>query len=313
MSLPAVGDLRTRIGRALFLKVAGPDGPMHRSRIHDTPGPRWFADDRPIRRVHGDASMFVGGIRALMLQSMHPLAMAAVSAHSGFRGDPWGRIARTSRFLAVTTFGTADDAQAAVDRVRAVHQRVTGTTAAGVPYAASDPHLLRWVHIAEVDSFLRAYVRYGSAPLHQAGRDGYVLDTARVACALGVTDPPTSEQELRDQIEAYRPELASTPEARDAISFVLWNPPLPWVARPAYGVLAAAAIGLMPPWSRRPLRLPYLPLSEATVVRVLGTVATGTIRWALTPPTARSPSATPPAEVAPMHTPTPPHPHANRA
>jgi uncharacterized protein (DUF2236 family) len=281
MSLLPVSEVRARLGHALFLRVAGPDGATHRSRIHDTPGPRWFDEDRPIRRVHGDASMFIGGIRALMLQSLHPLAMAAVSAHSGFRSDPWGRIARTSRFLAVTTFGTADDAQAAVDRVRAIHGRIRGTVADGRSYAASDPHLLKWVHVAEVDSFLRAHQTYGKRPLDQEGRDGYVADTAMIATALGVEDPPHSEVELAAQLQAYRPELAGTPEARDAITFVLWNPPLPWIARPAYGVLAAGAVGLMPPWSRLPLRLPYLPVGEATVVRGLGSVATGTIRWAM--------------------------------
>ena len=98
--------------------IAGPDGPAERVRIHDTPGPRWFPEGSPIRRVHADASMFVGGLRALLLQSLHPLAMAGVAQHSNYRGDPWGRLQRTSTFLAVTTFGAADDAQRAVDRVR---------------------------------------------------------------------------------------------------------------------------------------------------------------------------------------------------
>ena len=132
---------RRRVGTALFLRVAGPDGIASRERIHGTPGPRWFAPDAAIRRVHGDASMFVGGLRALLLQSLHPAAMAGVAGHSGYRGDPWGRLARTSTFLAVTAFGTADDAQAAVDRVRAVHARVRGRTPDGVPYRADDPEL----------------------------------------------------------------------------------------------------------------------------------------------------------------------------
>ena len=106
--------IRSGVGRALFGMVAGPDGPDNRARIHGTPGPRWFADDRPIRRVHADASMFVGGLRALLLQSLHPLAMAGVAEHSDYRGDPWGRLQRTSTFLAVTTFGPAADAQRAL-------------------------------------------------------------------------------------------------------------------------------------------------------------------------------------------------------
>ena len=82
--------VRENLGRNLFGMVAGPDGPANRARIHRTPGPRWFAEDRPIRKVHGDASMFVGGLRALLLQSLHPLAMAGVAEHSDYRGDPWG-------------------------------------------------------------------------------------------------------------------------------------------------------------------------------------------------------------------------------
>ena len=279
---------RRRIGQALFLRVAGPDGARHRDRIHGRPGPRWFEPGSPITRVHGDASMFVGGIRALLLQTLHPAAMRAVSEHSGFRGDMWGRLARTSRFLAVTTFGHAEDAQQAVDVVRAIHDRVTGTLDDGTPYAASDPHLLLWVHVAEVDSFLLAHTVYGKEPLDQAGRDTYVAQTAEVARRLGVVDPPTTEAELRAALAAYRPELRGTEDAREAVSYLLFRPPLPLAARAPYGVLVAAAIGLMPRWTRRPLRLPWLPVSERTVVRALGAAATGAIRGAMSPPSSEA-------------------------
>ena len=194
-----------------------------------------------------------------------------------------GRLARTSRFLAVTTFGHADDAQAAVEAVRAIHERVTGTLPDGTPYAATDPHLLGWVHVAEVDSFLRAHQVYGKRPLDAAERDLYVAQTAEVARRLGVTEPPTTEAELAEALEGYRVELLATDHAREAVRHVLLKPPIALPARPAYGVLVAAAIGLMPRWSRRPLRLPWLPVSERTVVRALGTAATGTLRWALGP------------------------------
>jgi len=277
-------DVRERLGRAIFLRVAGPDGPRHRDRIHFREGPRWFEAGSPITRVHGDASMFVGGLRALLLQTLHPAAMRAVSEHSGFRGDMWGRLHRTSTFLAVTTFGVADDAQQAVDMVKRIHERITGELPDGTPYAASDPHLLMWVHVAEADSFLRAHQLYGRRPLDAAGRDEYVAQIAEVGRRLGVIDPPTTEAELAELLASYRPELAGTPEAREAVRYVLLRPPLPLAARAPYGVLAAAAIGMMPPWSRLPLRLPWLPVTERTVVRALGGVATGTIRWAMTRP-----------------------------
>jgi uncharacterized protein (DUF2236 family) len=274
-------SIRDTVGRQLFGLVAGPDGPANRARIHDTPGPRWFDEDRPIRRVHGDASMFVGGLRALLLQSLHPLAMAGVAEHSDYRGDPWGRLQRTSTFLAVTTFGTSDDAQRAVDKVRRIHRRVNGTAADGRAYSASDPHLLEWVHIAEIDSFLLAHRLYGAAPLDQDGRDGYVADTACVAEALGVADPPRTERELKERIEAYRPELQGTSAAREAARFLLVTPPLPLLARPPYAVLASSSVAMLPSWARMPLRLPYLPPVETTAVRVAGRTLVGGIRWAM--------------------------------
>ena len=281
MALPGLTSVRDGIGDRLFGMVAGPEGPANRSRIHDTPGPRWFADDRPIRRVHGDASMFVGGLRALLLQSLHPLAMAGVAGHSDYRGDPWGRLQRTSTFLAVTTFGPADDAQRAVDQVRGIHRRVRGIAPDGRPYAASDPHLLEWVHIAEVDSFLLAHQRYGAKPLDQQGRDGYVADTARVASALGVLDPPRTEQELRQRLADYRPELTGTAAAREAARFLLLTPPLPLLARPPYAVLSSASVAMLPAWARLPLRLPYLPPLEATAVRLAGGTLVSGIRWVM--------------------------------
>ncbi|MER6348705.1 oxygenase MpaB family protein [Streptomyces sp. NPDC001595] len=279
----SVGPVRDRIGEAIFSRVAGPEGADNRARIHGAPGPRWFAPDRPVRRVHGDASMFIGGLAALLLQSLHPLAMAAVAGHSGFRGDPWGRLQRTSTFLAVTTYGPADRAQEACDRVRAVHDRVRGTAPDGRAYHAADPHLLCWVHIAEVDSFLRAHQRYGAHPLDAAGCDGYVADMARIAAALGVPDPPTDRAALDARLAAYRAELRGTPEARSTARYLLLRPPVPLPARLPYGVVAANAVSLLPVWASRALWLPRVRMAEGLCVRPLGTAVTAGIRWAMTP------------------------------
>lgn len=272
------------MGAGLFARVAGPEGPARRARIHRTPGPRWFAEGAAIRRVHGDASMFVGGVRALLLQSLHPLAMAGVAAHSGYRGDPWGRLQRTSHFLAVTTFGTATDAERMVARVRAVHATVRGVAPDGRPYAASDPHLLRWVHVAEIDSFLAAHQRFGHRPLDAEGRDHYVAETARVAEALGTVAPPRSEAELREQIEGYRPELSATKEAREAARYILFTPPLPLPARVPYAAIAAGAVELLPGWARSELALPWVPGVSNAVARPAGAAITRAIRWALAAP-----------------------------
>jgi uncharacterized protein (DUF2236 family) len=276
----AASRIRGRVGASIFERVAGPEGPAHHEVIFVEGGERWFAEDRPIRRVHSDSSMFVGGISALLLQSLHPLAMAAVAGHSGYKGDPWGRLQRTSYFLAVTTFGRTADAKETIARVRSIHQRVTGVAPDGRPYAASDPHLLTWVHIAEAESFLRAHTQFGAEPLDQAGRDGYVADIARIGAELGVPDPPLTERELTERIAAYRAELASTAEARAAARFLLLNPPLPVIARPPYGLLAAAAVSLLPTWARWPLRVPRLPVTEAALMRPAGQAVVHGIRWA---------------------------------
>jgi uncharacterized protein (DUF2236 family) len=219
----------------------------------------------------------------LLLQSMHPLAMAGVAQHSDYRTDPWGRLQRTADFLAATTFGPAEMSEAAVARVRTVHQRVRGRASDGRPYSAGDPHLLRWVHICEVDSFLASYRRYGSTPLSEADADEYVADMAVVASALGVNHPPVTVRQLRQEFREFRPELAGSREAREAARFLLLEPPLPLPARPAYSLLAASAVALLPAWVRWPLRLPYLPVSEAVAVRPAGAAVTSLIRWALTP------------------------------
>lgn len=282
---PAAPARRTRARSALagvlLRRVAGPEPHAVRDRIHGAPGPRWFDPDSPVGRVHADASMFPAGVRALLLQSLHPRAMAAVSHHSDFRTDPWGRLQRTATFIATTTFGPAEEAERACAVVRAVHRHVRGTTADGEPYAADDPDLLRWVHVAEVDSFLVAHQRYGRRPLDRAGCDEYVAQAAVVARKLGATEVPTTVAGLRAAIEAFRPELRATPDALEAAGLLLHHPPLPAAVRPAYRVLTSAGVSLLPRWARAPLRLPDLPPLEAAVVRPVGRVVTGLIRWTL--------------------------------
>lgn len=224
--------------------------------------------------------MFIGGMRALLLQSLHPLAMAGVAQHSDYRSDPWGRLQRTADFLAATSFGPAEIAEQTIARIRAVHTRVVGTASDGRPYSASDPHLLRWVHVAELDSFIAAHRAYGARKLDDATYDGYVEDMAVIARKLGVTAPPTSVRGVRDQLRLFRHELKGTPESRDAARYLLLTPPLPAAARIPYSLIAAAAIAILPAWARNDLRLPYLPLTERTVLRPIGNAITSTIRWA---------------------------------
>ncbi|MEY3362731.1 MAG: hypothetical protein RLZZ538_274 [Actinomycetota bacterium] len=279
----ALDTVRESLGKALRDRVAGPNGEQRMMQLMNPSAPRWFTDDRPIRRVHADAAMFIGGLRALLVQSLHPLAMAGVAQHSDYRNDPWGRLQRTADFLATTSFGPADEAQRTIDVINRVHERVVGVASDGRPYSARDPHLLRWVHIVEIDSFLAAHQRFGEFPLDTKGCDEYVRDTAFIARKLGVPAPPESVRALRDQISSYRAEIHGTRESRDAMRYLLFEPPLPPVARAAYSLLVAATLSTLPRWSRPHLGLPYLPVTERFALQPLGDAITRAVRWAMPP------------------------------
>lgn len=276
LSLP-----RATLARAVRQRVAGSDFEQAHAAIWHTPGDRWFTAEDAIWRVHADTSMFIGGIRALLLQSMHPVAMLGVSEHSGFRGDPWGRLQRTSTYLATTTYGAIPDAERSIRIVRAIHRRVTGVTADGQPYRASDPHLLLWVHVAEIDSFLVSYQAFGNAKLTSRDADDYVRQTGMVAEKLGVVDPPRTRRELDEVLTAYRGELAGSEPAKDAADLLLRNPPLPRAAKVGYAALAAGAVSLLPAWIRTELRLPTLPVTDRLIARPVARTALNAIRWAL--------------------------------
>jgi uncharacterized protein (DUF2236 family) len=282
--LSPVASARRRAALSLRSRVAGERAADRARLIWDSPGERWFATTDPIWWVHADASMFPGGIRALLLQSLHPLAMTAVADHSAYRDDPWARVQNTSAFLAATTFGTVAVAEQAVAAVRRVHATVRGVTPDGRTYSADDPHLLRWVHLAEVESFLTCYQEFGRRRLSPRHADRYVEQTGRVARLLGVVDPPTTEAALRDELAGYRPELAATPPALDVARYLLVTPPLSWAARPGYAALAAGAVATLPGWARPMLRLGPLDGLLAAVGRPVGRAATSTVRWVMADP-----------------------------
>lgn len=277
-------SLREHLAAALRSRVAGPDAERRAAAIWLVPGPRRFAPGDPICLVHGHAAMYAGGLRALLLQSLHPLAMAGVGEHSGYRGDPWGRLQRTSEFIAMTTFGPVAGADAAVARVRRVHTTVRGRARDGRAYDASDPHLLRWVHVAEVDSFLTSYQRHARPGLEPEEADRYVAQTAWAAEALGVPRAPRTVAELRAALEGYRPELEPSEGALDAAAFLLREPPLGGAARLGYSMLAADAVSMLPPWAREMLGLPRSRTRDLLVARPAGAVAARAVGWALSSP-----------------------------
>jgi uncharacterized protein (DUF2236 family) len=283
----AIGTLvhpRVRVARAVRERISGDFEAQHAEIWRD--GERWFTEQDAIWRVHGDTSVFIAAIRALLLQSLHPVAMQAVAEHAGFEADFWGRLQRTTRYIALTTYGTVGDAERAIAAVRAVHRRVTGTTPDGRPYSADDPHLLMWVHVAEVDSFLSAYRAFGAEKLTAAEADEYVRQAGSIAARLGVIEPPLSVMELTDVMKSYRPELSGSGHARRASNLLLVQPPFAGLARAGYHMLAAGAVSTLPAWARVELRLPTLPVTERVVMRPLTRSAMRALRWALEPPPA---------------------------
>lgn len=231
--------------------------------------PGLYGPDSVTWRVHADPSMALAGLRALMLQAVHPVAMHGVFTNSDFRADPWGRLFRTAEYVAVTAYGTTREAERAGARVRGIHRRLKGVEpVSGTAYRVDDPELLRWVHCSEVESFLSTAVRCGLR-LTREEQDAYYAEQTRGARLVGL-DPatvPSSVQEMAEYFEDMQPQLRVGPEGRAAAQFVLW-PSMPALvqlgtpARPAWTALATASFALLPRWARRLYRLPGLPTTD---------------------------------------------------
>jgi len=222
-------------------------------------------------RIHSDPTFSVGGLRALLLQALHPVAMDGVARFSGgFREQPWPRLIRTATYVDTLTFGTRTEAQMAVDTVRGIHRRLGGTEeTTGRTYRVDDPDLLLWVHCCEVDSLLSAARRAG-LPITDDEADRYVAEQVTSAALIGVPtdDVPASVDALAAYFETMRPSLTVTAAARDAYRLIVLPPMPTWVryltpAQPAWGGLASLAVALLPPWARRMYSLPGLGLTDA--------------------------------------------------
>ncbi|HEY8573356.1 oxygenase MpaB family protein [Phenylobacterium sp.] len=232
-------------------------------------------------KVHGDlAGMMVGGITALLLQMLHPAALAGVWDHSNFRHDMSGRLKRTARFIAGTTYGDRTEAQGLIDRVRAIHRRVAGTLPDGTPYSADDPDLLTWVHVAEVSSFLAGYLRYVDPAFPAAEQDRYYRETAEIARRLGATNVPQSRAEVAAYLDAMRPQLRYDHRTREVVQALFAERPPTAAAGPAMAAAFDAAKDLLPQWAAdlHGFRLSAARRAVARAgVRSLGRM----LRWAL--------------------------------
>jgi uncharacterized protein (DUF2236 family) len=240
-----------------------------------------FGPDSVTWRVHGHLSVLVGGVRALLVQTLHPLAMAGVAQHSQYRSDPLGRLGRTAAFVGTTTYGTTSEADAAIATVRRVHERVRGFAPDGREYAANDPELLAWVHYVEVQSFLLAYQRIGPG-CSPAEADRYVAEMARFGARMGVRESLNTAAALHEWVDAH-PEQRVTGDARAAVRFLMW-PALPVTVRGPYTVLLAAAISLIPFRQRLALGLVIPgPVAGRVVCEPAARALVGALGWTLGP------------------------------
>ncbi|SCL18432.1 Uncharacterized conserved protein, DUF2236 family [Micromonospora rhizosphaerae] len=237
-------------------------------------------------KVHGEPILFVAGLRSLYLQALHPRAMAGVAQNSNYRTDAWGRLIRTATYVATTIYGTTAEAEAAGQRLRTLHARMRATDPfTGEEFRVDDPELLRWVHVAEVESFVSTARRAGLA-LTDAEVDGYYTEQRRAAALVGLspTEVPGTADEVDDYYRQVRGDLRMTKEAAETALF-LTAPPIPWKLslparlgvdlgppRWAYLGIAGTALGLLPAWARRlygGLGLPTTALSADLSVRAL--------------------------------------------
>lgn len=238
-----------------------------------------FEKDTPIRMVHADlVGMMSGGIRALMLQMLHPHALQGVLDHSNFREDMHGRLQRTARFIAVTTFGHRDRATAAIERVNAIHAKIEGTLPDGTPYKATNPRTLAWVHVTEAQSFLAGYLRHVRPTMPGHEQDEYYRQFAIVARALGADPVPISRNEAETIFRELRHDLRTSAEAREVAQLVLTQRPK-GAPIGVQAILGADAVAMLPSWSRSMLGL-NTPGLTALPARAATWGVGKTLRWA---------------------------------
>ncbi|MGT2425070.1 oxygenase MpaB family protein [Amnibacterium kyonggiense] len=253
--MPVVNAFRAQLFDVLFGLPSGE--PEWVRELGRGSGPGLFPVGGAAWEVHRDATTLIAGPRALLMQALHPGPMAGVHDWSRYREDPLGRLQRTIRWITTVTYGTPDQARAASRSVQHLHERVRGTYAGvdgrAVDYAANDPDLAAWVHIAFTDSFLRAHQRYGRRPI-PGGPDAYVGQWALAGELMGVADPPRTVQELDRRIDRFWDSGVLRVDERvlEAVR-VIRRPPLAPLLRPAYPALFSGAVATLPGPARRML------------------------------------------------------------
>jgi uncharacterized protein (DUF2236 family) len=275
-----VKRVRSRLANGVTSLTTGSGPSLDYSSPPGDPG--LFGPDAVCWKVHADfTSMMTGGVSALLLQALHPVALAGVWDHSTFRTDILGRLRRTATFIAGTTYGNKHDALALIERVKQIHLSVTGAAPDGRPYRASDPELLTWVHVAEVSSFLNAHLRYVNPLLPLDAQDRYYAETSTIAEMLGATNVPKSCAEIDKYLAFMQPQLEASDRTREVLK-VLMNAPTPSVAmKPASALILNAGVDLLPDWAQSMLGFGALATLRRAWTRPGVKMIAPLIRWAL--------------------------------
>ncbi|MEM7141738.1 MAG: oxygenase MpaB family protein [Actinomycetota bacterium] len=265
--------LRDRVVESTTSLFSHGPRPLENTLEH-APDPGLLGPDSVSWEVLGDTTAFVGGIRALLIQTAHPEVVAGVEDHSAYRVDPLGRLTRTSLYVTETTYGAMPEVEAAVAMVRRMHKGVSGRSDRGRLYAASQPALAAWVHNVLTDSFLRAYEAYGPRRLTPEEADRFVDEQARIGALLDADPLPRTSADLQAWILDH-PDIEGGDQQRRAVRFLL-NPPLSIPVRVGYGILLQAALATVPSPLAATLRLPKAPGQ-----RQAGAAMVHAMRWAL--------------------------------
>lgn len=278
-------NLRETLQHQIHGLVGFDGGEVDLDRPHGDPG--LFGPGSITWKVHGDfTAMMAGGVAALLLQMLHPGALAGIWDHSNFREDRLGRLRRTAQFIAATTYGSTEVAERLIAKVRGIHDRVRGALPDGTPYSANDPALLAWVQVAEASSFLQAYLRYRDPLLAGAAQDRYFSETAIVAERLGATGVPKSRREAAAFLAAARPALRYDGRTREVAAALLAHSSPNALAGPFRGLFLDAGVDLLPIWAAEMHGLDYAT-PRRRMIRA-GIRGTGSVlRWALRDGSAR--------------------------
>ncbi|MDP1528359.1 MAG: oxygenase MpaB family protein [Rhodoferax sp.] len=271
LSEPAKVAIRRRI-TALFNDASKGERPILRR------ADALFAPDSVAWRVNGDiVTMMIGGVSGLLLQMLHPAVLAGVWDHSDFRSDMHGRLRRTAKFIAVTTYDHAKHGTAAIDRVRGIHDRIGGTLPDGTTYQAGDPALLAWVHVTEAISFLNAWIRYAEPDMSAADQDQYFAEMAVVAERLGTDPVPHDRASAEALIQSMRPALSVDARTREVARLVLNQSVGAILTDAASGVVMRAGVDLLPDWARA---MHGLKTPPSPIIRAAGHGLARTLGWA---------------------------------